>query len=244
MPLVSVIIPYYKKKPFFEKTLKSVISQTLKDFEIIIIYNDTDEDEIKFVKKLIKKKKKIKLFIKRKKLGAGLARNFGIEKSQGKYIAFLDADDIWKKNKLKLQMNFMKVNKFEISHTSYEAIKKEKKIVIKSKSFQNYKDLLKSCDIGLSTVILKRKILNKYFSFSNLKTKEDFVLWLKLLKYGYKIEYLDKNLTQWRKVKNSLSSSNIQKIKDGFKVFNYHMNFNFLKSLYYLFILSLNSLKK
>ena len=58
MPLVSVIIPYYKKKPFFEKTLKSVISQTLKDFEIIIIYNDTDEDEIKFVKKLIKKKKR------------------------------------------------------------------------------------------------------------------------------------------------------------------------------------------
>ena len=110
--------------------------------------------------------------------------------------------------------------------------------------YHDYRDLLKSCNIGLSTVILKKNILNKYFSFSNLKTKEDFILWLKLLKSGYKIGYLDRNLTQWNKVNNSLSSNNIQKLKDGFKVFNYYMNFNLLKSIYYLFILSLNSFKK
>ena len=243
MPLVSVIIPYYKKKAFFKKTLKSAINQTLKDYEIIIIYNDEDEDEINFVKKLTKNKKKIKLLIKRQKLGAGIARNFGIKKSKGKYVAFLDADDVWKKNKLELQLKFMKINKFDISHTSYKSIKKNK-IVIKSKSYQNYKELLKSCDIGLSTVIIKKKILNNHLRFSSLKTKEDFVLWLKLLKSGYKIGYLNKDLSEWNKVKNSLSSSSIQKIKDGYKVYNHYMNFNFVKSLYYLFILSLNSLKK
>ena len=243
MPLVSVIIPYYKKKAFFEKTLKSAMSQTLKDYEIIIIYNDEDNDEIKFVKKLTKNKKKIRLLIKRKTLDAGVARNFGIEKSKGKYVAFLDADDVWKKDKLKLQLKFMKINKFDISHTSYVAIKK-KKTVIKSKPYRNYKELLKSCDIGLSTVIVKKNILNKYFSFSNLKTKEDFVLWLKLLKSGYKIGYLNKDLSEWNKVKKSLSSSSIQKIKDGYKVYNHYMNFNFVKSLYYLLVLSLNSLKK
>ena len=244
MPLVSVIIPYYKKKAFFEKSIKSAINQTLKDFEIIIVYNDAEDEEINFVKKLIKNKKNIKLFIKKKKLGAGLARNFGIGKSKGTYVAFLDADDVWKKDKLKLQLEFMKKNKFEICHTSYVAIKKKKKTVIKSKLYHDYRDLLKSCNIGLSTVILKKNILNKYFSFSNLKTKEDFILWLKLLKSGYKIGYLDRNLTQWNKVNNSLSSNNIQKLKDGFKVFNYYMNFNLLKSIYYLFILSLNSFKK
>ena len=103
---------------------------------------------------------------------------------------------------------------------------------------------MRSCDIGLSTVIIKKKILNNYFSFSNLKTKEDFVLWLKLLKSGYKIGYLNKDLSEWNKVKNSLSSSSIQKIKDGYKVYYHYMNFNFFKSLYYLLILSLNSLKK
>ena len=137
----------------------------------------------------------------------------------------------------------MKINKFDISHTSYKSIKKNK-IVIKSKSYQNYKELLKSCDIGLSTVIIKKKILNNHLRFSSLKTKEDFVLWLKLLKSGYKIGYLNKDLSEWNKVKNSLSSSSIQKIKDGYKVYNHYMNFNFVKSLYYLFILSLNSLKK
>ena len=121
---------------------------------------------------------------------------------------------------------------------------KKKKIIIKSKPYQNYKELLKSCDIGLSTVVIKRKILNKYLSFSNLKTKEDFVLWLKLLKSGHKIGYLNKDLSKWNKVKNSLSSNSIQKLKDGYKVYNYYMNFNFVKSLYYLLILSLNSLKK
>ena len=126
MPLVSVIIPYYKKKAFFRKTLRSVINQTLKDFEIIIIYNDKDDAEINFVKKLIKNKKRIKLFIKKQKLGAGIARNFGIKKSKGKYVAFLDADDVWKKNKLELQLKFMEINKFDISHTSYVAIKKKK----------------------------------------------------------------------------------------------------------------------
>ena len=130
MPLVSVIIPYYKKKAFFEKTLWSALNQTLKNYEIIIIYNDEDDNEIKFIKKLTKNKRKIKLFIRREKLGAGLARNFGIKKSKGKYIAFLDADDVWKKNKLKLQLKFMEINKFDVSHTSYEAIKK-KKIIIK-----------------------------------------------------------------------------------------------------------------
>ena len=243
MPLVSVIIPYYKKKAFFRKTLRSVINQTLKDFEIIIIYNDKDDAEINFVKKLIKNKKRIKLFIKKQKLGAGIARNFGIKKSKGKYVAFLDADDVWKKNKLELQLKFMEINKFDISHTSYVAIKK-KKIIIKSKSYQNYKELLKSCDIGLYKVIIKKKIFNNYLSFSSLKTKEDFVLWLKLLKSGYKIGYLNKDLSEWNKVKNSLSASSIQKIKDGYKVYNHYMNFNFLKSLYYLLILSLNSLKK
>ena len=96
----------------------------------------------------------------------------------------------------------------------------------------------------MSTVIIKKKILNKYFSFSNLKTKEDFVLWLKLLKSGYKIGYLNKDLSEWNKVKKSLSSNSIQKIKDGYKVYNHYMNFNFVKSLYYLLVLSLNSLKK
>ena len=88
------------------------------------------------------------------------------------------------------------------------------------------------------------KVKSKHIKFPNLKTKEDFVLWLKLLSKNVKIYGINKNLVQWNKTENSLSSSFMQKLLDGFKVYNYYMKFNFLKSFYYLFLLSLNYLKK
>ena len=109
----------------------------------------------------------------------------------------------------------------------------------------NYNDLLKSCDIGLSTVILKKKILDNFIiCFPNLKTKEDYVLWLKLSKKNVIFFGFEENLTNWRKLKNSLSSSISQKIFDGYKVYRVYLNFSFLTSLIRLFILSVNSILK
>ena len=106
-------------------------------------------------------------------------------------------------------------------------------------------DILKSCDIGLSTVVLEKKIIvDNKIKFPKLVTKEDFVFWLMLFKQNYKFHALDKYLTNWTVTKNSLSSSTTQKLKDGFKVYNKYMNFNIFKSLYFLFCLSLNYLKK
>ncbi len=105
-------------------------------------------------------------------------------------------------------------------------------------------DLLKSCDIGLSTVLLQKKIFINNCNFPNLKTKEDFVLWLKILKKEIKIGSINQNLTSWRKLNNSLSSSLFQKLLDGFYVYNKFMQFNFIKSIYYLLCLSINFLKK
>ena len=160
-PLVSVIIPYHKKKFYFEKTINSILNQSYKKFEIILIYDDSDLNELDFLKKIKKKFRKIKLIINKKNLGPGLSRNKGISLSKGTYIAFCDADDIWKKNKLNLQIKFMKKNNLNFSHTNYFVIdKSEKKIGrFKAKSKIEYQDLLKSCDIGLSTVIIKKNLL-------------------------------------------------------------------------------------
>ena len=97
MDLVSVIIPYYKKKEYIVSTLDSVLKQTYKNLEIIIIYDDQEREDLKFIKKLIKLDKRISLLINKKTLGAGLSRNYGIKKCKGKYVSFIDADDIWKK---------------------------------------------------------------------------------------------------------------------------------------------------
>lgn len=246
MTLVTVVIPYFKKKNFIKKAVNSVKSQTHKKLEIIIVYDDEDYSDLKLIKEIKKSDKRIKLIINRKTLGAGRSRNLGIYHAKAKYIAFLDADDFWKKNKIQLQLKFMIKNSLEISHTSYEILKdnlKNRKIM-HAKTFTNYKQLLPSCDIGLSTVMLKKRLITSNCKFPKLKTKEDFVLWLLILKKKIIIGSLNKNLTTWRKLDNSLSSSTIQKLKDGFALYNVYMNFNFFKSFFFLLILGINFLRK
>ena len=165
--------------------------------------------------------------------------------SKGKYIAFIDADDFWQKSKLKLQIKYMEKNNLKFTHTSYKILEGQKIVSIRrAKNFFDYRELLKSCDIGLSTVIIKKDVFSKKIKFPNLKTKEDFIFWLRLLKKKINLIAIDKNLTTWRKSKNSLSSSVFQKLIDGFMVYYKYMNFGPIKSLYYLFLLSVNFLKK
>ena len=164
MDLVSVVIPYFKKREYINKCIQSVLRQNYKNFEIIIIYDDQDYSDLSYLKSIAKKNKRIQLIKNSKSLGAGLSRNKGIKIAKGKFIAFLDADDYWDKNKLKFQLKFMKKNNYLVSHTSYRIIdKKDKNISSRvAKNFFRLEDLLYSCDIGLSTMMLKKYILKKY----------------------------------------------------------------------------------
>ena len=246
MHKVSIIIPYYKKELFIKKTIRSVLNQTYTNFEIILLYDDTDKKDLDFIRKLKSLDKRIKLFINKKNLGAGRSRNKGIELAKGEYLCFLDADDTWKKNKLRDQLKFMKYNRYLATHTSYEIVNLNNRVIAyrKAKNFYKYQELLPSCDIGLSTVILNRKILKKKITFPKIKTKEDFVFWLMILKRGFSIHAFDKKLTQWTKSNNSLSSNTIQKLLDGYLVYRKYMKLSLITSIYYLIILSINFLKK
>lgn len=243
---VSVIIPYFRKKNYIKKTLLSILKQTFKKFEVLIIYDDSEKSDLTFIKTLLKLDKRIKLIINKKNLGAGLSRNIGILKAKGKYISFIDADDIWKKNKLRLQIKFMENNNYQISHTSYVIANMENKVLEfrKAKNFIKLKDLLYSCDIGLSTVMVKKSVFSNKFKFPKLQTKEDFVLWLKFVKSGFKIYSLNLNLVRWTKTKDSLSSSVFQKLKDAIDVYHVYMKFNLIKSIYLTLNLVLNFIKK
>ena len=244
-PLISIIIPYYKKKEYITQTINSITKQSYKNFELIFIYDDPDKSDLKYVKKILKNIKRKKIIINNNNMGAGLSRNLGILKAKGEYISFIDSDDIWKKDKLKNQLLFMLDNNIEFCFTSYSIINKKNTIIkfIKAKKNIEYKDLIKSCDIGLSTVMLKKKLL-KNTKFPKIKTKEDYVLWLKLSKKNIKMMGFDQKLVLWRKLDNSLSSSVFQRVHDAFYVYNTHLNFNFIKSIYYIFLMSLNFFRK
>lgn len=239
-PTVSIIIPYHRKKIFFLKTINSILKQSFKNYEIIIIYDDNKYNELSYIKKISKKFSKIKIIVNKKVLGPGLSRNKGVALSKGKYIAFCDADDLWNKNKLKLQIKFMEKNKLNFSHTSYFVINdKDKKIGnFKIKDKINYKELLKSCDIGLSTVIIKRDILKNNDCFCKLKTKEDYRLWLQIIKTEKNLIGMKKYLTSWRSLKVSLSSSIIQRLIDAYRLFYKYEKYNAFTSLFYVIRLS------
>ncbi len=244
MPLVSVIIPYYKKIDYIYSSINSVLNQSFKDFEIILVYDDPKLDDLTTIKKKFGKNSKLKIITNTSNSGAGTSRNIGIQKSNGKILAFLDADDIWHEHKLQKQINFMTKNNYDFVFCDYEKIiSQNKKISIKSKKKLSYMDLLKSCDIGLSTVLINKKIIRGEL-FPNLKTQEDYVAWLKITKENTIANNLGETLTIWNNTNNSLSSNFFQKIFDGFNVYYKYQKFNFLKSLFFLLRLSINSLRR
>ena len=245
-PKISVIMPYFRKKNFFKKSIYSVLSQTFKSYEVIIIFDDNNLDELNYIKKIIKNKKKIRLIINKKNMGAGYSRNIGIMNSRSRYIAFLDCDDIWHENKLEFQYEFMSKNNYKLTHTSYYVIDKNEKIIQKNiikNNIIDYHYLIKSCDIGLSTVMIDKSII-KSEKFPNLKTKEDYVMWLKLLNKGYKFFGLNSLLVSWRTSDNSLSSSKMQKFFDAFKVYYFFQKNNIFMSVIFTLRLSFNALIK
>jgi len=246
MELVSVIIPYFRKKKYITETISSVLRQTYEYLEVIIVYDDETKVDLDFINNLKNNDSRIKIITNPLNLGAGESRNIGITNAKGSYIAFVDADDVWDAKKIELQLSYMMSNNYSFTHTSYKIINSDNKIVghRKAKNFENYQSLLGSCDIGLSTVMIKKNIFTNDLKFPNLKTKEDFVLWLKFLKKNYKIFSINTDLTSWRKLNNSLSSSTLQKLIDGFNVYHKFMKFNFIKSLYYLMVLCANYLRK
>ena len=241
MELVSIIMPYYQKRKYVKLAINSVIYQTYKNLELIIVYDDENKEDLYFLEKIIKKDKRIKILVNKKNLGAGRSRNKGIKQSKGALIAFLDSDDLWLRNKIDKQVFFMKKNEIEISHTSYYIIDSNNKIIGDRKANDmNYKLLLSSCDIGLSTVMLKKKLITNKIKFADIKTKEDYVLWLQITHNNKKILGLKDNLTKWRKLDDSLSSLKLQKIYDGYLVYKRYMKFDLIKSLICLLILSFN----
>ena len=245
MDLISVIMPFYKKREYFLSSFKSVLSQSYTNIEIIIVYDDNNHDELNWVNSIVSNDKRTIIIDNKKNIGVSRSRNLAISKSNGKYLAFLDCDDIWLEHKLEKQLNFMKKNNLSISHTSYEIINNKNELIGKHqvKDILKYSDLINSCDIGLSTVMAKKEIF-EYSKFKPLTTKEDYALWLELSRKGVTFKGLDICLTLWRKSPNSLSSHMLPKFVNAYKVYRNHEKYDLFKSFFLVINLSLHYLKK
>ena len=244
-PYISVIITYFNKRRFIKKTLDSIFFQSFKNYELIFVYDDSNYEDLKYIKPYLKAFKNTKIIINKKNLGVARSRNKALAKCKGNYIAFIDSDDTWKKTKLMKQLKFMKKKSSNFSFTSYNVIDEQNKFIKKRivTIDPTYEKLQKKNIIGLSTVMINRIII-KDVNFPNLKTQEDFALWLSLIKKGHKLSHINDTLSSWRKCNDSLSSNNLQKIIDAFKLYYIYQNKNLLLSIYSVIVLGYNKLFK
>lgn len=198
-PLVSIIIPFYRNTRWLEEAINSALDQTLNDCEVIII-NDGSKEDISFI--LNKYKEKIRYF-QQENLGAASARNKGIYKAQGEYIAFLDSDDLWDKMKLETQIEYMKKNNFLWSHTSYRRF--NSKGIINEVSVKGYQNdvfpiCIMSSPIATPCVVIKSDILkndNSLRFHESMNVGEDTYLWTRLA-LKYKLGAINQPLTNVR----------------------------------------------
>lgn len=211
--LVSIITPTYNCGRFIEETIKSVLEQTYENWELLITDDCSTDDTEKIVSRY--KEDRIKYFKLSENAGAAIARNNAMARAQGKYMAFLDSDDLWDKEKLEKQIKFMKENDYVFTCTAYEQIDEDgkslnKKVLPRKKV--NYNGILLNCPVGNSTVMYDVSRLGK-FEVPNIRKRNDDALWLKMLKREKYIYGMNDILMKYRIRKNSISSNKIDLIK-------------------------------
>ncbi|MEI6858152.1 glycosyltransferase family 2 protein [Psychrilyobacter sp.] len=214
-PLVSIIMPCYNIKKFLEKAILSVLEQTYKDYELIIIDNGSTDGSLDIIYKYLDKN--IILLKANKNKGVVGSRNKGIRHARGKYIAFLDSDDVWHPEKLSKQILFMEKNDSAISCTEYNIVCEQGKYLYKfeiKEDMIDHSKNLKFNHLGCSTVIYNREKLGKVFFFKKAVYKEDYGLWQKIMKTGIETHVYKEALTDYRLRKGSISSNKVKMAKE------------------------------
>ncbi|HIC32028.1 MAG TPA: glycosyltransferase family 2 protein [Flavobacteriaceae bacterium] len=238
-PLVSIITPMYNSEKFILKTIGSVVNQTYTNWELILIDDRSTDNTIKIVEDFKSKYANIKLLQNDTNLGAAKSRNKAILEAKGDYIAFLDADDLWKPNKLDLQIQFMQTHNCDVSFSSYEQIDENGKPLYKlvqALPKLTYNKYLKTNYIGNLTGMYNAKTLGKITS-PDLRKRQDWLLWLAAVKKSGKPALgIQKSLAYYRVRNNSISSNKIEMLKYNYLVYKKGLGFSTIKSLYRMLI--------
>lgn len=234
--LVSIITPTYNCGKFIEETIKSVESQTYKNWEMIIVDDCSTDNTEEIVKKYISINSRIKYFKLEKNSGAAVARTRAMELANGEYMAFLDSDDLWTPEKLERQLEYMKKNNYAFTCTNYLQIDEQSNSlgkIIKTVPKVNYNRLLLDCPVGNSSVMYNVKIMGK-FKVPNIKKRNDDALWLQMLKKEKYIYGLDEVLMKYRIRQNSISSNKLQLIKYHWKLYREIEHLSIIRSLFHI----------
>lgn len=235
-PLISIIIPCYNSADFITTTINSVIDQTYRNWELVIVDDKSKDDSCKVIEAFVQKHSNIKLIKLEQNGGVSNARNVGLENAKGKYIAFLDSDDVWLKDKLVKQVSYMEEKSLPMTFCAYNRIDEAGAIIsrkIEVPYSVNYRQLLSHNVIIFSTSLtLKSVIGDTKFKKAG---HEDWIFWLDIFKKPFSGYGINEPLVLYRIRQGSVSSNKLKVIGFTWKILRESEKLGFIESAF-LFI--------
>ena len=239
--LVSIITPTYNTEKFIKLTIQSVQNQTFENWEMILVDDASTDETVKIISELAKADNRIKLFQLPNNSGNGFARNVALKKATGKYIAYLDADDLWFPMKLEKQIQFLKENNLSFTFSFYDCIDEEGNSLnrrVEAPRNLTYNQLFFCNYVGNLTAIYDAEYFGK-IAIEATQKRQDWRLWLTILKQIKATKPVPEPLAFYRIRKDSISSSKFKLIKHNFGVYRdfhgYNLVFSFLLMMRFLF---------
>jgi teichuronic acid biosynthesis glycosyltransferase TuaG len=242
---IDVILPVYNSEKFVIKTVNSIINQSFNNWRIIIIDDASNDKTLEllndFYKKFIKKKKILifKNFINK---GQAYCRNIGLKYSKSEFVAFIDSDDLWMRQKLTKQIKFMKTFNYFFTYTDYKITKNSKTRIICTPVNYNYSQFVLNTSIATSTMVIRKQAISNLFP-NKVRLCEDYLFKCKLLK-KYNAYKCPGAYTKYTLRKNSLQSSRIRVLLAVWNINKQFNKMNIMQNLFSIFFISFNSLIK
>lgn len=240
MPLVSIITPCYNSAEFIAETIQSIQSQSFTDWELLITDDCSTDNSTEIIKLYAEHDSRIKLFQLDRNGGGGIARNYSISKSKGRYIAFCDSDDRWFQTKLEKQVEFMKKNDCALSYSSYMTCREDGEMtgIIVAPSIITFESILKDCKIGCLTAMYDTHKVGKIF-LPTIRKRQDWGLWIKVLKICHKAHGIKEPLAIYRFREGSISNKKIHLIKYNIGVYQEVLGWSKVRAVLFFFFIFL-----
>lgn len=236
--LVSIIMPVFNSALYIKSAIDSVVSQTYKNWELVIVDDCSTDDSVNVIREISMREPRVKLVHLQANKGAAGARNAGISRSKGRFIAFLDSDDRWHKDKLEKQVNYMVENSIVFSHTGFDRVSEKTKLKMSTyipPAELTYRQMLRSNKIGCLTAMFDTDYFGKV-EMPNIRKRQDYAMWLKLLRQANVVYGLQEVLATYSVRDDSISSNKQSLIKYNYAVFRKCEGLSPHKSLYYLLV--------
>ena len=248
-PLVSIVTPVYNLEKFITETMDSVRAQSFEAWELLLVEDGSKDESVSVIRKYLEETgdERIRLIIQEKNGGAARARNRGVKEARGRYLAYLDGDDLWTADKLKKQVGFMEETGAAFSFTGYEFADENGRglgKIVRVPSVIDYKEALKNTTIFTSTVMFDLEQIPKEKLEMPIIKSEDTALWWRILREGRLAYGLDENLVRYRRAGKSLSSNKLEAVRRIWNLYRKAEGMGILSSAYHFCFWAVRAVKR